>query len=215
MAFVNEIITDKTTYEVDEIVTISVTGDCSPGPTEYLIYFKVSKDQANWETIYIWSGVKWCNWYGEYEEEVVCIWQFDEPGEWYIGAFPHYGDALAVSKIFVRHDFPPGTGELYVTSTPQAQVDIDGIYRGMTPVGTMTNAGSHSVKVYRVGYNTINDTVKVLDGQVVEQHYTMKEVGEDEEDWVMELLPWIIGGVLVVAGSFIFSTYVASLKGGR
>jgi hypothetical protein len=63
-----------------------------------------------------------------------------------------------------------GTGTLSVTSTPGgAMVFLDGVFKGITPK-TMTGvpAGTHQLRVYRIGYEDFSASITVIPGQTLE-----------------------------------------------
>jgi hypothetical protein len=64
---------------------------------------------------------------------------------------------------------PPSLGALKITTRPPgAQVELDGIVVGVTPLALADlTAGRHTVKVSRVGYRSVSREVEVIRGETV------------------------------------------------
>jgi len=92
---------------------------------------------------------------------------------WFTAERGNYVGRLAVAPVLgpPPGDPPPsGQGTLQVNSTPSgAQVFIDGVYRGTTPLTVQVTAGTRTVVVRLSGYPDAQRTVNIVSGGV----YTM------------------------------------------
>jgi phospholipid N-methyltransferase len=85
-----------------------------------------------------------------------------------VTAIVYAGQTTTVSSTLIPSTPPPTqTGSIVITSSPSgADVYIDGLYRGITPV-TLSGltTGSHTVRILQSGYNDYSLTTLVYAGQ--------------------------------------------------
>ena len=91
--------------------------------------------------------------------------------------YHHYiGDVYTDQYITVNAVLTPvvQTGYLDISSSPSgANVYVDGIYKGTSPLVTPVDAGSHSVRMEKPGYDTWYGTYSVSAGDTAQVHASL------------------------------------------
>jgi formylglycine-generating enzyme required for sulfatase activity len=80
-------------------------------------------------------------------------------------------DSLTISLV-------PTYANLIVASDPSAQVTIDGEDYGSTPIKVELNTGRHTVELQKPGYKPVNQSVKLITGEVVKVDKTLMSLSD-------------------------------------
>lgn len=112
-----------------------------------------------------------------------------------VGTFgPHY-----TSESF-SFTVKKGYGSIRVSSNPSgADVYVDGIHRGKTPLSTSKIIeGAHSVKLTKLGYEDVSETIYVSVGETTYVSETLSFA-----TWLLASIFGIIALIIVVIGTFV------------
>jgi len=97
------------------------------------------------------------------------------------GAERSMAEARQASVALIANEVPrePGFGQLLVVAEPWAQVAVDGVERGETPLTEMRlAAGSHEILISNPNFvGVIRDRVQIDAGETVQRKYSFNESG--------------------------------------
>jgi len=205
MTHVTYVDVSPSTVNVNEEISVHITVQpdyLDLGPYDVVIYYSQSGAPGTWVSIRSLTGT--INPLGGAQLLPVVKITLPSPGTYRIGAQdrgePSQGNPAMYDFVNVTPVVSPGNGILSVETTPSgADVTVDGIYRGASPVMFEIAQGQHSVVLTKDGYQTVQRSVTVVSGQVATVRVTMSKTG-DIMDTLVKYAPWIIVGSIALIG---------------